>query len=803
MKYSYDVKVNRENSFSIEKWNNVPTRYWPVYSWVWGTPLKKEEIAEQIQKFYDNDIKIIYVLPLPKNFRPAIMPTELEPDYLSEEYFELFSYAVECAVSLGMQLYIYDEGGWPSGSACGKVVEKNPHLRRQVVEKLEKNPPYTPSENAIAAFSGGRRIKPGEENGEAITEYVRVPSVSKMSPPSPNLTEEGTTECFIELTHEAYKKHLGKDVLGKHITMFFTDEPGVPALPWSENFDREFKQRYGYDMLDYLPQLADKEYKTEEEKKVACDYYDLLAERFARNYFLKLREWCRDNNVYSTGHLNGEDVTINCIKTNFVHALRQLRCFDVPGIDAIWRQIFPGQKNHFFPRLASSAASQIGSSMSITESFGVYGAGITFDQMRYVTMYQMVRGINIVNPLNMAYNLDGHFMTGERPYYDSIMPNWEHLREYNKYVAKMCYLMNLGKSDTDYAIYMPMRDMWAHGEEAEKAADNFDALAYYMEGKHCQFDIIDDDFLETAVMDNGTLSTGDASYKTIVIPTCNRIPENSKKILSDFKRCGGEVIYSNAPENIKPTAKINGKNTSVLKKTLEDGKLYLIVNEDAQTDTITAEFEEKGNIYFLDAEKGGIYKIDSVNMTFASGEGRVFLVTEKTYEAQEYREADKEIMTLTKFEAKRISDFIIGENGFIKTQYNEDYKKTELGDWQKIYGADFSGVVSYRTKFTLDKISAVKLYLGTVKYSCEVIINGESIGVCIANPFALWIDEKYLKNENVLEIIVANTEANQYAHTKAFDSWSEKDVGPYHNVSLEFEKETAEGGLIGPVKILV
>ena len=804
MKYSYDVKMDRDNSFDMDKWNDVPVKYWPVSSWVWGLPLSKEEIANKLESMYENNIKGAYILPLPKSFRPRVMPTDLDPDYLTDEYMEMYAYAVEYAGKLGMQLYLYDEGGWPSGSACGKVVEKNPDLLRMKFEKVEKPSPYVPSENAVAAFSDGKRISKGDVSDKTITEYVLVPVLSPNAPPFPNVSQEGATECFIELTHEAYKKHLGPDVFGKTVTMAFTDEVGVFEHAWTEAMAKEFKQRYGYDIKDYLPNLIDNKFETEEEKNIACDYYDLLSERLARNYYLKLREWCRENNIYSTGHLNGEDETINCTKTGFNHALRQLRSFDVPGIDVIWRQIFPGQKNHFFPRLAASAASQIGSSMAITETFGVYGAGLTFDQMRYITTYQMVRGINVINPMNTTYNLEGPFMTGIRPYNAPVMPNWRHFSKYNEYVSKMSYLMNLGKAQTDYAIYMPMRDMWPRGEGAQKAADAFDALAFYLEEKHCQFEMIDDDFLETAKINNGIITTGDAQYKTIIIPTCSRMPENSKKVLADFEKCGGEVIYSDAPENIKPTAKINGKKASVFKKTLDDGKLYLIVNEDAKTDLITAEFQEKGNIYFLDAQTGKIFKLDGVkDMSFASGEGRVFLVTQKEYAAEDYIEAEKEIMTLTDFEMKRVSSLEIEKNGFTKKEYDEEYAQAELCNWNEKYGKDFSGVVSYRTKFTLDEIKRVKLSLGEVKYSCEVIVNGESVGICIANPFELWIDEKYLKKENEVEIIVANTAANQYVYTKVFDSFTEKEKGPYHEIAAEFEKESIESGLLGPVALVI
>ena len=810
MKYSCDVKVNRDNTFSMEKWKNVPTKYWPVYSWVWGTPIEKEEIACQLQEMAKNGIRVIYILPLPKNFRPAMMPTDLEPDYLTEEYFELYSFAVECAAKLGMQLYLYDEGGWPSGSACGRVLEINSHLKRMKIETVEKNSPYLPAENAIATYSGRKRVTPGEECTEPITEYILTPVVSLYSSHYPNVAEAETTDCFIELTHEAYKAHLGADVFGKHITMAFTDEPGVYDLAWTDNLADDFQKQYGYDARDYLPALVSKEFNTEEEKRVACDYYDFLSERLARNFFLKLRTWCRDNNIYSTGHLNGEDETLNCIRSGFKHALRQLRCLDVPGIDVIWRQIFPGKNNHFFPRLAASAASQIGSSMAITETFAVYGAGLTFDQMRYVTTYQMVRGINIINLMNSVYSLERCAVGGERPNFTSYMPNWEHLFAYNLYVARMCYLMNLGRAETDYAIYMPMRDMWAHGEEAKKAAAAFDHLAFYLEEKNCQFEMIDDDFLETAEIKDGRIITGDAAYKTIIVPECNRMIEHSKQVLLAFEANGGEVIYSNAPENVKPTAKVSGRKTAVRKKTLEDGKLYLIVNEDTEADVISVEFEEKGNIYLLDAKTGEIFTLDKVEeMCFASGEGKIFFITDKIYPAKSVKCAKCEIMTLTEFEAKRVSNFTIESSEssksarFSKNNFNEEYTAIQLGDWCEKYGEAFSGKVSYRTRFTLDEVAPIKLELGEVKYSCEVIVNGERVGECIAKPFAIWIDERYLQRENELVINVANTAANQYVHTKVFDTWEKKEIGPYHATSLEFEKESIESGLFGPVRILV
>ena len=108
------------NKFDIESFNSPDVSYAPVYVWVWNDICTREIIDVQLAEMQNLGIRAFYILPEPKNFRPASMPTNLTPDYLTSEYFELCVYAVEKGKLLGMNCWIYDEGGWPSGSACGK-----------------------------------------------------------------------------------------------------------------------------------------------------------------------------------------------------------------------------------------------------------------------------------------------------------------------------------------------------------------------------------------------------------------------------------------------------------------------------------------------------------------------------------------------------------------------------------------------------------------------------------------------------------------------------------------------------------
>ena len=118
--------MNNNDKFNLNSFISPDVSHAPVYIWVWNDICTREIIDEQLKEMQRLGIRAFYILPEPKDFRPDSMPTNLSPDYLSEEFFELCSYAIDKGTSQGMKCWIYDEGGWPSGGACGKVVKDHP-----------------------------------------------------------------------------------------------------------------------------------------------------------------------------------------------------------------------------------------------------------------------------------------------------------------------------------------------------------------------------------------------------------------------------------------------------------------------------------------------------------------------------------------------------------------------------------------------------------------------------------------------------------------------------------------------------
>lgn len=795
MKYIHSDKLINDRSFSLDKFLSPSAQFFPAFAWAWGSPVNKDSIKKQIDDFYSGGIRKLYIIPEPASFRPSY---SMEPDYLTEDFFKLFKFAYEYAAEKGMALWLYDEGGWPSGSACGKVLEEKPHLESKRLSVRTVSSPYIPGEGAVAAFSDGKRIYEGDFSDKPITEYFMQFRGLKY----PNISDGEATDTFIRITHEEYKKHIGH-MFGKSVTAMFTDEPVAERTGFSESFPEKFKARYGYDILDHLPVIfkdADEEV-SEEEKKIRIDYLDLLGDEFAENFFIKCRTWCHENNLLFTGHLDDEDETYNK-KQRFYNVLRQMRAFDMPGIDVIWRQIFPGKENHFFPRFAASAAHQTGNPYTISESFAVYGSGLTFKEMRYILLYQIIRGINTFNFNSISFCYDGLDRKNARPGFMPSLPTWKHLKLFNTYTARLSYLASLGLPASSCAVYMPHQSFWAGGSEAQKAADTVDLFVKKLERKHAAFDLIDDDFLETATLKGNTLCTGTASYSVIFMQKDARIPLSSKEKLALFKKAGGKVYFEEDIEKAPGAAKITGKNISLFKKNLGSGFLYILQNESTNEETFSIEFSESGNVYEISACDGKIYEPILKDITLCGGEERIFLITDAILPASERSGKKEKSIVIDKFMVKRNSSFVIGEETLEKHIFDEEFFPTVPGDWCNLFGENFSGEAAYKIEFDFENIpESIEIDLGEVNYSCDVTLNGYDSGTVFAPPYVIRATKDILKKHNTLIVNVSNTHANQYVFSKAFDNISEDAIGPYHSIAKQFESESLKSGLLTAVTI--
>ena len=817
------MKMKMNHTFNINGFISPDVSFAPVYVWVWNDKCSKEIIDDQLSEMQTLGIRAFYILPEPKAFRPHSMPTNLDPDYLSKEFFELCAYAVSKGKELGMLCWIYDEGGWPSGGACGKVMRDHPEFAKSTLETKKTNfcageVYQKSSSDVIAAFAENKMINEGFSfvSDCSVDEYYIESDISGGSD-YPDLLNKNATDYFIKITHEKYAEYLESE-FGKTVKAVFTDEPKAPAYAFSKRLAVLYEKEYGESILPYLPLIAEDIEATEQNVHILHRWYDMLSKEFCGSFLLPCKKWVNDYGAKFSGHMDKDHDPLGCVNGgNNFNLMRALRCFDIPGIDVIWRQLYPenlttvkddmNAYNGFFPRYASSAAAQNGTDLAMTESFGVAGPGLTYDIMRYTVGYQAVRGINVFNFFNFPLGRKGTYLAQELPVFTENQMYYRHLGEFNRYIERLSYLYTVGKRVCDTALYYPVKDFQGR-LNAKKVSEKFDSLGRALEEMIVDFDIVDDDIIQSAPgIDEGFIRAGSASYKNIIIPEGAFVPEETAKILNRFINGGG--IVRNDINGILPVIKADKTGLrAMLRKSEKDELLFLFRESGDSGDyRISLPFT---NGYLIDPLSGEIRRFETDNgilsISLAVGETAVIISTNEKLSSYNLKKYNKKIEIRNGFLLRKESELTIDDNGFGIINHPDKKIPVDLGDWSNITGKAYSGSCVYETEFELSDEyigKAGEIDLGEVRFTAEVCLNGVSLGTALMPPYRLSFGERILKKQNTLKVTVTNTSANLYAYTDYFDKWKIEELSPYFEAEKSYAEDYASGGLSGPVELYI
>lgn len=814
--------INNDRKFEMNRFLCPDVSYAPVYIWVWNDVCTTERIDDQLSEMQRLGIRAFYVLPEPQGFRPDSMPTSLAPDYLSAEYFALVAYAVEQGKKLGMRCWIYDEGGWPSGGACGAVLRDHPEYARQVLRACDRSfhagDVYRKSSpDVLAAFLQDREmIRDGcvLDADAVVTEYT-IGREMHANADYPDLLNRDATDHFIRITHEQYASAM-PDALGQTVTAVFTDEPKAPCRPFSACLAARYRELYGESVLPYLPLLAQRVLPTQENAHVLRRWYDLCSRTFCEHFLLPCKTWANEHGMAFTGHLDKDHDPLGCVRGGLNYNLmRALRCFDIPGIDVIWRQIYPGDRietpddvngyNGFFPRYASSAAAQNGTKPAMAEIFGVAGPGLTYDVMRYTVGYLAVRGVTVFNLFNFPLGRTGALLAQELPVFTEEQPYDRTLPQFNRYMERLSYISTVGERVCETGLYYPICDFQS-GLHAEETAEAFDTLGRALEERMIAFDVVDDDVIEAAAdVDNGRLRIGRAVYRHLIVPPNADIPPNVRKILHRFVQGGGSVSCDLS--GAAPELRVEGTGLRVLHRKAENGEWFCLFREAGESGAYQIHLPvSKG--FLLDLTDGALRRFDAkdgiLSLSLAIGETAVVLLTDEPLPAESRKEYTERFDIADAFLFRRTFELTCDENGFRSIAHSDSPVPVRSGDWRETVGSAYSGSAVYETEFALPAEKAGKaglLDLGDVRYSASVHLNGRSLGTAFTSPFRVKIPDGVLLEKNALKIIVTNTCANWYVHTDYFDKWSEKELSPYFAAEKAYAEDSATGGLYGPVSL--
>ena len=538
-------------SEAAARFANPPGEFASHVIWGWEGPMDIKTIRHDL-----DSIKA-------KGFRSVIFEAgyRLPYEYLSEGWFKGIRTGVLEAKKRGLKVWIIDEGKYPSGFAGGKFTRERPDLRMKAVvavdtirvaagqhlERFEVTPRALSAvavsrsgapNREVAIVDGKISFNAGPDAWDILlvgTDYrtgqtraVNNPTGGKDTSNSicDYLSPEAVRQ-FIDWTHEQYKKYIG-DEFGKTVLGFRGDEPDFAYTPWTPKMVEEFIARKGYDPTPWLASLLTRT-QTVREKRFRADYWDVWSELFATHFFQQQAEWCEANGLAHITHLNKDHDMPSCIRAegNF---FRDLSRVQVPGVDAIWNQIWPETVNDF-PKFASSVSHTYGKPRAFSESFAAYNTPPSIPQAKYAVDYQMVRGINFFEFM--------FWMAG------STRPTWmtdPRMKELNDYTNRATYLLALGEPGARVGVFYPTATFWLADQAVNPDLVEIAQLLL----KHQQdFDWLDDDaFREALIVSGGTLvNRSGQRYSTLIIPSCDVLTAEAFERIRDFAATGGKVLF--------------------------------------------------------------------------------------------------------------------------------------------------------------------------------------------------------------------------------------------------------------------
>jgi hypothetical protein len=807
----------------LNQFKNPSSEYRGKPFWSWNGKLEKEELLRQIGVMKDMGMGGYF----------CHSRTGLATEYLGNEWFDLINTCAEEGEKLGLQTWLYDEDRWPSGTAGGMVTE-NPQYRMKYMRlTITDSNTFEWKDDIIAVFSA-------EIDGNSFTHKKRIYD-HKTTPNSTYLIftieEMGkssfyngytyvdtmnreATDKFIEITHNQYKEKCGER-FSKSIKGIFTDEPHRGSVmcgfsypnenpeyitPYTNELFAEFKRAFNYDLIDFLPELFLWD-NGEKISQIKWNYMELLQRLFINNFLKPIYNWCKENSIALTGHMLHEDslTAQTCMIGSVMRAYEYMEC---PGVDVLSEH----NCNYWIVKQLASAARQLGKKNMLSELYGATGWQMNFQSHKVVGDWQALMGINM-----RCHHLSWYTMEGQakRDYPASILHQSAWYKEYKyveDYYARIHVLMSQGEPICNVLVLNPVESAWSliypgwskgcfetADDDIRKIENIYSHIFNIFMYAKIDFDYGDEEMISRLYKivkenDEVYLQIGKARYKTVLCAGMLTIRNSTIKILIEFIKEGGNVIFAGETPNYVDAAKseeaqiIGAKyidlNDDVIITALNDDRFVSITDKKMKNiDNIYAQIRENDDDYIIfllninreesfndanitinssgyleywDVRTGERYleannndKI-AIKLDFAPGEEKIYTLTKKDNKLTKRQKQNiVEIISLPREFEYKLSEANICVLDYVKLKICNDLWQDSV----EVLKADMNAREYYKLPLRGGEMiqpwyesKNEKNFYGNVSIKYEFNLNSipENVKLCMENPesFEIFMNDK-------------------------------------------------------------
>ena len=540
--------LHREFAEPAKEYKTVPF-------YVWNTAVTREMIDRTLADLKDKGFGGVFVHP-----RPGLIT-----EYMSDEWYELFRYALDKGKQLGMDVWIYDENSYPSGFAGGHVPAQMPEsynqgqgLRMNKFEVL----PETDSQYFIYLKEENGRFtditaKVNEEAGNKGNYYLFSKTYESKSPwyggfSYVDLLYPGVTQKFIDVTMPGYERVAG-DEFGKSVPGWFTDEPHIQppgGIRWTPDLFDVFQNKWGYDLKTELPSLFE---ETGNWKQVRHNYIQTLLQLFIDRWAKPCFDYCEAKNLKFTGHY-WEHEWPNVAQGGDNMAMYAWH--QTPAIDMLFNQFNEESPQAQFGNVRSvkelrSVANQMGYSRTLSETYGGGGWEVTFRDLKRLGDWEYALGVNLMNQHLSHLSISGARKYDYPPVFSDHTPWWPYYKQLNMHYARLSMALSAGEQINDILILEPTTSIWLYYNYGNNRNNKFwdigrafQSFVTTLEKAQVEYDLGS----ENIIKDHGKVNknkfiVNKCSYSKVVIPPMmENLDAPTWKLLKKFIDNGGTVL---------------------------------------------------------------------------------------------------------------------------------------------------------------------------------------------------------------------------------------------------------------------
>ena len=551
------------------------------------------------------------LLPMGKMKEAGIGGIELfmqSDGYLkTEEAWENVRKNIEAANQAGLQVWIGDDNGYPSGMAGGRIVEADPAFEvrglRQVVKEgsgpgpVRLNLPKEAERFVQALLCPVVDGRPVLEKGSPVpvqadrvetqglagpwklfafavqvsregTQAESTKEQFKTNGRYANLLNSAAMEKFLALTHEEYAKRFGP-LQGK-IKAFYANEPnlmtlwfkwdgakerpgGAAFIPWDVDLPGRFQKEHGYELLPVLPALFGGEDTAA--KLVRHHFYETVGKQLAENFSARIASWAAKNGIEAASHPLLEESMLHHV-IGCGDMLRFLGPLQIPACDLpmpnreaynLENLHFGAPHNYWMPKFLSSAA-QAGNQDTVAGLMDLIIARPNWDLTPKPGNIRRIANLASLGGVNqfMCY-----FVWREYKPTD--------YRAINEYIGRLSLVLRGARSAATVGIYYPIetfqaeflpspgtwkREVWPKAwHRMEQRIREQDEVARSLFLHGIDYSWLHADWIENARVEKGWLLAANGRYRTIVMPEVELLPLKVARKLEEFEKEGGKVIW--------------------------------------------------------------------------------------------------------------------------------------------------------------------------------------------------------------------------------------------------------------------